>query len=369
MARAVRYNQYGGIDVLQVVDVERPSPGPGRVLVRVKAAGINPGEASIRKGLLHERWPATFPSGQGSDLAGVVEEVGDGVDAFTAGDEVIGFTDERGSHAEFVVVPRRPPDGPPGRRVPWEVAGVAVRRRHDRVRGRARGGRRPGRHGRRLRRRRRRRVARRAAGQARRRNGDRAGQRAPTTIGFRARRDSRDLWRRASPSRHPRGGRRTGRRVHRHLRRRVRRAGSWPWACRPIGSTRSSTWRRSEATGPRRRATRPRRAPSARRTGRADRRRPTRMPIAAVFPLAEVRDASANSSSATRAARSSSCRDSNRPIASALHQASIVAVLHEPGAHLIPKAPKVAKLLGQGADWICSRAGTLALDKQRERMQ
>ena len=87
MPRAVRFDQYGDVDVLNVVDVERPAR-PGEVLVRVKAAGINPGEASIRKGLLHERWPATFPSGEGSDLAGVVEEVGPGVEAFAVGDEV-----------------------------------------------------------------------------------------------------------------------------------------------------------------------------------------------------------------------------------------------------------------------------------------
>nr|WP_220198207.1 alcohol dehydrogenase catalytic domain-containing protein [Ktedonospora formicarum] len=104
MPKAVRFHQYGDIDVLQVVDVERPVPGPGQVLVNVKAAGINPGEASTRKGLLHQRWPATFPSGQGSDLAGIVVAIGERVQAFTVGDEVIGFTHNRGSHAEFVVV-------------------------------------------------------------------------------------------------------------------------------------------------------------------------------------------------------------------------------------------------------------------------
>lgn len=61
MPRAVRFNNYGGIEVLQVGEVDRPKPGPGKVLVRVKAAGINPGEASIRKGLFAKRWPATFP--------------------------------------------------------------------------------------------------------------------------------------------------------------------------------------------------------------------------------------------------------------------------------------------------------------------
>jgi NADPH:quinone reductase-like Zn-dependent oxidoreductase len=122
MSRAVRYDSYGGIDVLNVVDVEDPVPGPGQLLVRVKAAGINPGEAKIRDGMLAERWPSTFPSGQGSDLAGVVEQVGDGVDAFAAGDEVIGFTDDRASQAELVVIPaENATPKPPG--VPWDVAG------------------------------------------------------------------------------------------------------------------------------------------------------------------------------------------------------------------------------------------------------
>jgi NADPH:quinone reductase-like Zn-dependent oxidoreductase len=122
MPRAVRFDQYGDIDVLTVREVPRPVPGSGQVLVRVKAAGINPGEASIRKGLLHAMWPATFPSGQGSDLAGVVDELGPDVTGFAVGDEVLGFVDTRSSQAELVVVDvdhlvRRPPN------VPWEVAG------------------------------------------------------------------------------------------------------------------------------------------------------------------------------------------------------------------------------------------------------
>jgi NADPH:quinone reductase-like Zn-dependent oxidoreductase len=122
MPKAVRYDDYGGVDVLQVVDVERPVPGPGQVLVRVKAAGINPGEAKIRDGLLAERWPSTFPSGQGSDLAGTVAELGAGVTGVAVGDEVIGWTDNRASQAELVcvdaghLVPK-----PAG--VSWEVAG------------------------------------------------------------------------------------------------------------------------------------------------------------------------------------------------------------------------------------------------------
>ena len=133
MSRAVRYDEYGGVDVLNVVDVADPVPGPGELLVRVRAAGINPGEAKIREGLLHERWPATFPSGQGCDLAGVVEAVGAGVDGFGPGDEVIGFTDDRASQAELVVIDAAHATAQAGRR-PVGGGGRAVRRRRDGVR-------------------------------------------------------------------------------------------------------------------------------------------------------------------------------------------------------------------------------------------
>jgi NADPH:quinone reductase-like Zn-dependent oxidoreductase len=122
MPRAVRFDAYGGIDVLKVVEVERPVPAPGRVLVRVRAAGINPGEASIRGGRLAKRFPATFPSGEGSDLAGVVEELGEGVDGFGVGDEVLGFTNDRASHAELVAA-EADKLVPKPRSVTWEAAG------------------------------------------------------------------------------------------------------------------------------------------------------------------------------------------------------------------------------------------------------
>src|SRR6266478_7979301 len=122
MSKAVQFDSYGGIDVLEVRDVSRPVPGQGEVLVQVRAAGINPSEAVIRSGALHHLFPATFPSGQGSDFAGVVTELGSGVSGFTVGDEVIGFSMRRSSQAEYVSVPAnqltpRPPT------VPWEVAG------------------------------------------------------------------------------------------------------------------------------------------------------------------------------------------------------------------------------------------------------
>jgi NADPH:quinone reductase-like Zn-dependent oxidoreductase len=120
--KAVRFDEYGGVDVLKVVDVPKPEPGPGQVLVQVKAAGINPGEAKIRDGLLHYRWPSTFPSGEGSDLAGVVAQTGPGVTGWSAGDEVIGYTDNRASHAEYVVAEEQNLTAKPAG-LPWDVAG------------------------------------------------------------------------------------------------------------------------------------------------------------------------------------------------------------------------------------------------------
>lgn len=123
MSRAVQFDDYGGVDVLEVRDVPRPEPGPGQVLVAVRAAGINPSEGKIRAGLVRAFFPATFPSGQGSDLAGVVEEVGVDVKAAVVGDEVIGYTDNRASHADYVLVEAANLTPKPAA-VPWEVAGA-----------------------------------------------------------------------------------------------------------------------------------------------------------------------------------------------------------------------------------------------------
>ena len=120
--RAVRFDRYGDRDVLYVADVETPQPGPGQALVEVRAAAINPGEASIRKGFMHDRFPATFPSGEGTDLAGVVAAVGDGVSGFAPADEVLGWSWDRSSHAEYVVVPVTQLVPKPAA-LSWEAAG------------------------------------------------------------------------------------------------------------------------------------------------------------------------------------------------------------------------------------------------------
>lgn len=120
--KAVKFDHYGGLDVLHIDELPLPVPGNNEVLVKVKAAAINPIETKIREGFLAVSWPATFPSGEGSDFAGVVDSAGPQVNTFHAGDEVIGFTNNRASHAEYVLVPMdqltlRPPH------VSWEQAG------------------------------------------------------------------------------------------------------------------------------------------------------------------------------------------------------------------------------------------------------
>jgi NADPH:quinone reductase len=121
-ARAVRFDHYGGRDVLYIADIDMPVPGDGEVLVEVRAAGINPGEAAIRSGALDEMFPTTFPCGEGSDLAGVVVDVGTGVTEFSAGDEVLGFSFRRSSHATHTVVPQDQLISKP-LELSWEAAG------------------------------------------------------------------------------------------------------------------------------------------------------------------------------------------------------------------------------------------------------
>lgn len=118
--RAVRFTRYGGPDVLEVIEVPRPTAGPAQVVVAVVTAATNPGEIGIREGRFADIWPAHFPEGQGNDFAGFIAEIGDGVDGFAVGDEVIGFA-PRQAQAEYVGlgVDRVAPK-PAG--LSWEVA-------------------------------------------------------------------------------------------------------------------------------------------------------------------------------------------------------------------------------------------------------
>lgn len=119
--RAVQFDHYGNFDVLYVAEVDRPTPGPNEVLVRVRAAGLNPGEIGIRSGAMDEIVPAHFPEGQGTDLSGVVTQLGAGVEGVAIGQEVIGWSDRRGAQADFAVLPWRNIVSKPGG-MSWDTA-------------------------------------------------------------------------------------------------------------------------------------------------------------------------------------------------------------------------------------------------------
>ena len=91
MSRAVIQESFGGPEVLEVRDVKEPHAGPGQVRVRVSAAGLNPVDWKIAASAeAAQRYGIALPAGFGNDLAGVVDETGDGVTGFAPGDRVYG---------------------------------------------------------------------------------------------------------------------------------------------------------------------------------------------------------------------------------------------------------------------------------------
>jgi enoyl reductase len=103
-AQAVRFHRYGGPEVLRLDEVELAAPGPGEVLVAIRAAGVNPVDWKIRNGWRAYGRPLDAPVRVGLDGAGIVEAVGEGVEGLRPGDEVIG-SDLPGSYATHVVAP------------------------------------------------------------------------------------------------------------------------------------------------------------------------------------------------------------------------------------------------------------------------
>ena len=103
--RRIQYHQYGGPEVLRLEEWQPGRPGPGEVLVRVRAAGVNPMDIGIHQGRVKALTGRKFPRGLGHDFSGVVEAVGDGVTRLRPGDEVLGVTSLKaaGAFADMVV--------------------------------------------------------------------------------------------------------------------------------------------------------------------------------------------------------------------------------------------------------------------------
>jgi NADPH:quinone reductase-like Zn-dependent oxidoreductase len=100
MMKAARFSQFGGPEVLEIVDLPDPHPGPGQVRIAVRAAGVNPSDWKKRKGLMDPG----LPQAMGYEAAGVVDELGEGVADVTVGDRVFGFSAEEGTQAELAVL-------------------------------------------------------------------------------------------------------------------------------------------------------------------------------------------------------------------------------------------------------------------------
>ena len=116
--KTVQWNEYGGPEVLHVVDVDEPHAGPGQVRIKVRASGVNPSDWKRREGQYRDFEEVTFPAGVGVEASGVVDEVGSGVSNVSVGDAVFGYGEN--TVAEYVVLTHwahKPED------VSFEVAG------------------------------------------------------------------------------------------------------------------------------------------------------------------------------------------------------------------------------------------------------
>ncbi|MBG7696554.1 NADP-dependent oxidoreductase [Streptomyces sp. MC1] len=100
--KKVTFAEFGGPDVLHLIDAEEPHAGPGQIRIAVRAAGVNPVDWRIREGQVLGAHPIELPSGVGLDASGVVDEVGEGVEGVEAGDRVFG--EGSSTYAEFAVL-------------------------------------------------------------------------------------------------------------------------------------------------------------------------------------------------------------------------------------------------------------------------
>jgi NADPH:quinone reductase-like Zn-dependent oxidoreductase len=104
MPKVFRFTDYGGPETQEFVDLDKPVAGPTELLVRVKAAGVNPFDFKLRSGMFKDFLPRELPSEFGSELSGVVEQIGEEVEGFAVGDEVFGSpAPGHGAFSEYTV--------------------------------------------------------------------------------------------------------------------------------------------------------------------------------------------------------------------------------------------------------------------------
>jgi len=102
--RAVLIRAYGGVAAAELAEIAKPAAGPGQVLVRVRAAGVNGIDWKVREGFVREAFPLQLPAVLGIELAGTVEALGTGASRFRVGDRVMGPRGGLGAYADFVAV-------------------------------------------------------------------------------------------------------------------------------------------------------------------------------------------------------------------------------------------------------------------------
>ncbi|MFC5751383.1 NADP-dependent oxidoreductase [Actinomadura rugatobispora] len=121
MSRAIAFHEPGGPEVLRLIEVPDPQAGPGEVLIRVKAAGVQPFDVAVVEGWLPAGAEAAYPRIPGNEFAGVVERTGEGVAGFAPDDEVLGFGLLQAYQERLVIPADQITAKPPS--MPWEVAG------------------------------------------------------------------------------------------------------------------------------------------------------------------------------------------------------------------------------------------------------
>jgi NADPH:quinone reductase-like Zn-dependent oxidoreductase len=102
--KAIQINQYGGEDLLQMVEVPKPKAGKDQVVVRIVATTFNPIDAKLTSGSMRQIMPLQFPFIPGADFSGVVDSVGEGVKEYKSGDEVFGDSPTGGAYAEYIAI-------------------------------------------------------------------------------------------------------------------------------------------------------------------------------------------------------------------------------------------------------------------------